>query len=355
MHQQPRSISQPPKTRAEVASLLGGVLEGANAAIGRLSDPEVAQSSDLVCVLREKTALTKALSSAATTLVVSSNLQLETDKTLIRVPDVDLAWLALLQHYALPLEALGIDPSAKIHPSAKLEAGVQVGAFVTIAKNAKIGAGSVIAAHSSIGERSSLGSNCLIHERATIRHDCHLGNGVLVQSGAVIGADGFGFHRTPSVYVRQEQIGTVEIADHAEIGANTVIDRGTLEPTRVGQGTKIGPNSVVAHNDQLGQNVILIGAVGLTGSVIIEDDAILWGQTGTIGHCRIGKGAVLTARSALSKDIPAGEVWRGAPAQPIKDQLRLEAQMRRLEDYEKRLKQLEQALPKAVPYTGDKT
>ncbi len=355
MHQQPQSIFQSPKTRAEVAILLGGVLQGADAAVGRLSDPEVAQSTDLVCVLREKTALAKALASAATTLVVSSNLELETDKILIRVPDVDLAWLTLLRVYRPPLEPLGIDPSAKIHPSARLEAGVQIGAFVVIAKDVKIGAGSIIGAHSSIGERSSLGANCLIHERATIRHDCQLGNGVLVQSGAVIGADGFGFHRTPNGYLRQEQIGTVEIADHAEIGANTVIDRGTLELTRIGQGTKIGPNCVVAHNDQLGANVILIGAVGLTGSVIIEDDAILWGQTGTIGHCRIGKGAVLTARSALSKDIPAGEVWRGAPAQPIKDQLRLEAQMRRLEDYEKRLKQLEQASPQAVPYTGDKT
>jgi UDP-3-O-[3-hydroxymyristoyl] glucosamine N-acyltransferase len=353
VHQQPNFVSRQPKTRAEVATLLGGVLHGSDAAVIRLSDPQTAQAPDLVCVLREKTALANALASLAEVLVISNNLEIETSKALIRVSDVDLAWIELLRVFRLPLEHLGIDSSAKIHPSAILGSDVQIGAFTVVGQNAKIGSGSIIGAHSIIGERTSLGTNCLIHERSTIRHDCHLGNGVLVQSGAVIGADGFGFHRTPNGYVRQEQIGTVEISDHVEIGANTVIDRGTLEPTRIGKNTKIGPNCVVAHNDQLGENVILIGAVGLTGSVIIEDDAVLWGQTGTIGHCRIGKGAVLTARSALSKDIPAGEVWRGAPAQPIKDQLRLEAQMRRLEDYEKRLKQLEQTADKTVPQQGD--
>ena len=353
MHQQPFFISRQPKTRAEVAKLLGGELHGEDAPIGRLADPVVAGVHDLVCVLREKTALEKALSSAAQVLVLAQGLPLETTKTLIRVPDVEVAWLELLRVFALPLENLGIDPSAKIHPSAKIALNVQIGAFAVIAANVRVGAGTIIGAYSSLGERSELGEGCLLHERVTIRHDCQLGNGVLVQSGAVIGADGFGFHRTTAGFIRQEQIGAVQIADHVEIGVNTVIDRGTLEPTRIGRGTKIGPSCIIAHNCQLGENVILIGMVGLTGSVIIDDDAVLWGGAGTIGHCRIGKGAVLTARSASSKDIPAGEVWRGEPAQPIKDQLRLEAQMRRLEDYEKRLKQLEQASPKAVTQQGD--
>ena len=349
MHRQPIETSQKPHTRLELARLLGGELHGIDGLVGRLADPEAAVADDIVCVLREKTALRPALESLAQTLVVAKTTKLETGKTLIRVSDIDLAWLELLRLFRLPLDALDIDSSAKIHPTAVLGMGVQVGAFVVIGPGVTIGAGSIIGAYSQVGERSVLGQGCLIHERVTIRHDCFLGDGVLVQSGAVIGADGFGFHRTEQGYIRQEQIGTVEIANHVEIGANTVIDRGTLEPTRIGDGCKIGPNCVIAHNDQLGKNVILIGAVGLTGSVIIEDDAVLWGQTGTTGHLKIGKGAHLTAQSGLSKDIPAGEVWRGSPAQPIKDQLRLEAQMRRLEDYEKRLKQLEQVSPKAVP------
>jgi UDP-3-O-[3-hydroxymyristoyl] glucosamine N-acyltransferase len=353
VHQQPFNFSRQPKTRAEVAKLLGGELHGEDALVRHLADPDVAGVDDLVCVLREKTALEKALVSTAEVLVLATGAAVQTNKALIRVPDVELAWLELLRVFALPLKNLGIDSSAIIHPSAIIEPNVQIGAFAVIGADARIGDGSIIGAYSSVGERSSLGEGCLLHERVTIRHDCQLGNGVLVQSGAVIGADGFGFHRTANGFIRQEQIGAVQIADHVEIGANTVIDRGTLEPTRIGRGTKIGPSCVIAHNCQLGANVILIGMVGLTGSVIIEDDAVLWGGTGTIGHCRIGKGAVLTARSALSKDIPAGEVWRGEPAQPIKDQLRLEAQMRRLEDYEKRLKLLEQSYSQVVTQQGD--
>jgi UDP-3-O-[3-hydroxymyristoyl] glucosamine N-acyltransferase len=352
VHQPPKAVNHHVKTRAELALFLKGQLHGADAPIAVLSSPETTGTADVVCVLRQKS-LATALLCAAEVLVVAADLPVETHKALIRVADIELAWLELLRLFAKPLEPTGIDPSAKIHPTAILGANVQIGAFAVIDKDTIIGAGCIIGAHSLIGERTKLGQGCLLHERVTIRHDCYLGNGVLVQSGAVIGADGFGFHRTTTGFIRQEQIGTVQIADHVEIGANTVIDRGTLEPTVIGQGTKIGPHCVVAHNDQLGQNVILIGAVGLTGSVIIEDDAVLWGQTGTIGHLRIGKGAVLTAQSGLSKDLPAGEVWRGSPAQPIKDQLRLEAQIRRLEDYEKRLKKLEQDLSKTVTQQGD--
>lgn len=344
IHQQPSSRYHRPSSRAELAALLQGQLHGTDAPLGVLAAPETAQSADIVCVLREKTALGAALASSAGVLVVLADTPLETNKALIRVPDVDMAWLELLRLYNLPLEDMGIDPSAKIHPSAKIGAEVQIGAFVIIEKDAVIGAGSIIGAHCVVGQRSSLGAGCLLHEHVIVRHDCQLGNGVLVQSGAVIGADGFGFHRTTTGFIRQEQIGGVEIADAVEIGASSVIDRGTLEPTRIGRGTKIGPACVVAHNCQLGENVILIGQVGLTGSVDIGDNAVLWGQTGTIGHVSIGKGAVLTACSSLSKNLPDGEVWRGQPAQPIREQLKFEAQMRRVEDYEKRIKKLETSL-----------
>ncbi len=331
------------QTRQQLSTFLQGELQGTDAVLGRLADPEVALESDFICVLRPKT-LPDILKSKAATLVIAQDIAVQTDKTLIRVADIELAWIALLRLYAQPLEPANIDPSASIHSTAILEPNVHIGAFVVIGQDAHIGTGSRVGAHSIIAERSSIGNNSLIHERVTIRHDCHLGARVLIQSGAVIGADGFGFHRTANGYIRQEQISGVEIGSDTEIGANTVVDRGTLEPTRIGSGTKIGPNCVIAHNDQLGNNVILIGAVGLTGSVIIEDDAILWGQTGTIGHVRIGKGAVLTARSALSKDIPAGETWRGSPAQPIQQQLRLEARTRNIEKLEQRLLQLEQQL-----------
>jgi UDP-3-O-[3-hydroxymyristoyl] glucosamine N-acyltransferase len=314
-----------------------------------LAAAESATSKDVVCLLRhkDKEILAQTLESNAEVLVVANKL--ETEKAQIVVPDIELAWVELLRTYRQPLNPSQIHPSASIHPSAQLGEGVQIGAFVCIEKDAKIGSGSILGAYSSIGERSSLGEGCLLHERSTVRHDCFLGNGVLVQSGAVIGADGYGFHRHSEGYTRQEQIGAVYIGDHVEIGATTVIDRGTLEPTRIGAGTKIGPACVVAHNCQLGEHVVLIGQVGLTGSIEVGDWAVLWGQTGTIGHVRIGKGAMLTACSSLSKSIPDGEVWRGAPAQPIRDELRQEAHIRRLDEYEKRIKELEAKQKNLVP------
>jgi UDP-3-O-[3-hydroxymyristoyl] glucosamine N-acyltransferase len=323
---------------------LNGSLHGADAPLGTLAAAETAHGADVVCLLRhkDKDIIAQTLGSMAGLLVVPALL--ETEKAQIVVPDIELAWVECLRIYRQPLSAAQIHPSASLHPSAQIGESVQIGAFVVIEKDVKIGSGSIIGAHSMVGERSSLGKGCLLHERTTVRHDCHLGNGVLVQSGAVIGADGYGFHRQPQNqlhYTRQEQIGAVYIGDHAEIGATTVIDRGTLEPTQIGAGTKIGPACVVAHNCQLGENVVLIGQVGLTGSIEVGDGAILWGQTGTIGHVRIGKGAVLTACSSLSKNIPDGEVWRGKPAQPIRDELRQEAHVRRLDEYEKRIKALE--------------
>lgn len=302
----------------------------------------------MVCLLRskDKDIVAQTLDCAAGVLVVTQKLQ--TDKAQIIVPDIELAWLELLRTYRQPRTPKQIHPSASIDPSAQLGEGVQIGAFVCIEAGVQIGAGSILEAHSIVGERSSLGEGCYLHERSTVRHDCHLGNGVLLQSGAIIGTDGYGFHRGNG-YIRQEQIGAVYIGDHVEIGAGTVIDRGTLEPTRIGNGTKIGPACAVAHNCQLGENVILIGQVGLTGSIEVGDGAILWGQTGTIGHVRIGKNAVLTACSSLSKSIPDGEVWRGAPAQPIRDELRQEAQVRRLGEYEKRIKDLEAQLKTLIP------
>ncbi|MFN3265865.1 MAG: UDP-3-O-(3-hydroxymyristoyl)glucosamine N-acyltransferase [Deinococcales bacterium] len=347
MHQQPFAKPDHPQTRAALSSRLHGELHGTDAPLGRLAAAESATPTDVVCLLRtkDKDIVARTLACAAEVLVVAQPY--ETTKTQIVVPDIEVAWLELLRIYRQPRRPKYIHPSASIHPSAKIGENVEIGAFVCIEADVQIGAGSIIEAHSMIGERSSLGSGCYLHERSTVRHDCHLGNGVLVQSGAVIGADGYGFHRHNG-YIRQEQIGAVFIGDHVEIGATTVIDRGTLEPTRIGNGTKIGPACVVAHNCQLGENVVLIGQVGLTGSIEVGDGAILWGQTGTIGHVRIGKNAVLTACSSLSKSIPDGEVWRGAPAQPIRDELRQEAQVRRLGEYEARIKELELQLKTLV-------
>ena len=206
-----------------------------------IKEPTNATQNDLTCVLREQY-LPAALGSDAGVLVVSQDVKTPTDRAVIRVFDIETAWVLLLRAFAPNLDRNpGIHPSAVVHETAQLEVGVCVGANVVIARDAKIGAGSVIGAGSYIGERSSLGANCLIHPHVTILHDVQMGARVLVQSGAVIGSDGFGFRRTEDKrHIRQEQIGGVLIEDDVEIGVQTVIDRGTITTIRIGARTKIG-------------------------------------------------------------------------------------------------------------------
>ncbi len=328
--------------RSELAALLGGTLHGEDGRVARLREPDVAAEHDVVCVLRDQY-LEAALKSRAGLLVLNGSTAV--DKAHIRVTEIETAWVNLLRAFAPPLERAGIHPSALIHPEAQIAADVQIGAGAVVARGAVIGRGSVVGAGSSLGERVVLGEDCLLHERVTVRHDCHLGNRVLVQSGAVIGSDGFGFQRTPEArHIRQEQIGGVHISDDVEIGANTVVDRGTLGDTTIGERSKIGPACVIAHNCKLGSDVIFIGAVQLAGSITIHNRAVLWGQVGSVGHLTIGEGAVITAQSGISKNVPAGATWRGSPAQDIKTQLRLEARFMALEETEKRLKALERLL-----------
>jgi UDP-3-O-[3-hydroxymyristoyl] glucosamine N-acyltransferase len=330
-------------TRATLANLLGSVLEGHDAPVLALREPKDASSHDLTCVLRENF-LTAALESEAGVLVVGQDAKIPIARAVIRVADIETAWVLLLRAFAPNLERdPGIHPSAVVHETAQIEVGVSIGANVVIARDAKIGAGSIIGAGSYVGERSVLGKDCLIHPNATILHDVQMGARVLVQPGAVVGSDGFGFHRTEDKHhIRQEQIGGVFIEDDVEIGVNSVIDRGTLKTISIGARTKIGPACVIAHNSTVGSDTLLIGAVQLAGSVTVGDRVVLWGQVGSVGHITIGSDTMVTAQSGISKDIPAGGgVYRGAPAIPIREHMRFEANQREIGNLKEKLKALE--------------
>lgn len=330
-----------PWTRATLAKLLGGVFEGHDAIVIAIKEPKDATEHDLTCVLREQY-LPAALESAAGVLVVTHDVKIPDARAVIRVSDIESAWVLLLRAFAPNFDRNpGIHPSAVVHETAQLEAGVCLGANAVVARDAKIGAGSVIGDGSYIGERSSLGADCLIHPHVTILHDVQMGARVLVQSGAVIGSDGFGFQRTTDKrHIRQEQIGGVLIEDDVEIGVHTIIDRGTINTIRIGARTKIGPACIIAHNSSVGSDSLLIGAVQLAGSVTIEDRVVMWGQVGSVGHVTVGSDSMVTAQSGISKDLPPGGTYRGSPAQPIRDQLRLEANMREIGSLKEKLQLL---------------
>jgi UDP-3-O-[3-hydroxymyristoyl] glucosamine N-acyltransferase len=340
-------------TRTTLAEALGGRLEGPDGAVLAVRDPLEAGSDDAVVVRQEKY-LSVCLQSPAGLVVIGETVSDEalltekhrSGRAFLRVADTELAWERLLHHFAPHLEyPPSTHPSAQVHPSAVIGENVHIGPNVTIEQGAQVGADSLIMSGSLIGQDACLGRGCQIHPNVSILHGVILGDRVLVQSGAVVGSDGFGFRRTPEHHhIRLPQIGTVVIEDDVEIGANSVVDRGALGATRIGARTKIGPACIVAHNGQIGQDVLLIGAVQLAGSVAVGDRAVLWGQVGVIGHLTIGAGATVTAQSGVSKDLPPDQVYRGSPARPYREQMRLEARIHDLERMAQRIKQLEDRL-----------
>jgi UDP-3-O-[3-hydroxymyristoyl] glucosamine N-acyltransferase len=339
-------------TRSSLAAFIGGTLEGEDGPVTRIADPEDAQADDVVAARHVKY-LGPCLQSRAGLIMLPADLPANLPEgvsppALLRVTDPELAWERLLSAFAPNLERPNeIDPSASIHPSAVIGANVHIGPHVTISKDARIAAGSIIMAGSFIGEGSSLGIDCQVHPNVTIQHHVHLENRVLVQAGAVIGADGFGFRRTSDhQHVRLPHIGTVVIEDDVEIGANSVIDRATIGETRIGARSKLGASCIVAHNSLLGRDVLLIGAVQMGGSTILEDRVTLWGQVGVAGHLRIGADSTVTAQSGVSKSLPANGTFRGSPARPVNEFARSEARVRDLERLRERVQALEATVPK---------
>jgi len=217
-----------------------------------------------------------------------------------------------------------------IAPGVTVPPDAFIGPHVVIEADAAIGARAVIHAGCFVGARAKLGDEVLLYPRVTIREECALGNRVIVHSGTVIGSDGFGFVRDGDMYRKLPQVGTVEVGDDVEIGANVTIDRATTGTTRIGAGSKIDNLVQIAHNVQIGRNCIIVAQVGISGSTVLGDDVTLAGQVGVVGHIEIGNGAVVGAQSGVSKSVKPGERMFGCPAMPLRQAKRIEASIRNL-------------------------
>jgi len=215
----------------------------------------------------------------------------------------------------------GVAQTAIVDPSAKFEDGVVVEAGAVIGARVEIGAGSVIGAGAAIGAGTRIGRQCHVGHAATVQHAL-IGNNVIIHPGARIGQDGFGYTPGPRGLEKIPQIGRVIIQDHVEIGANTAIDRGALDDTVIGEGTKIDNLVQIAHNVRIGRHCVIVSQVGIAGSATLGDRVMIGGASGINGHVTIGDGAQLTALSGVAGDVPAGALWGGQPARPMRGFLR---------------------------------
>lgn len=231
-----------------------------------------------------------------------------------------------------PRLASGLHPSASIDPGARLGADVSVGPGSVVAADASLGDGCQLGANCVVGPGVVLGDGCVIHPNVTLYDGVKLGNRVVVHAGSVLGADGFGYAASPRGAVKVRHLGGVSIDDDVEIGANSAVDRGTVDDTVIGPRTKIDNLCQVGHNVHIGSDCLIAGMTGIAGSVVIGDGVIIGGAVGIADHVTIGSGARIAGRSGVTKDVPPGETWAGFPARPYRQYARGLYLVDRLED-----------------------
>jgi UDP-3-O-[3-hydroxymyristoyl] glucosamine N-acyltransferase len=226
----------------------------------------------------------------------------------------------------------GVHPAAVMGPGTIAGPGCTIGPHAVLGAGVRVGAGTTIGSGAVIGDYVHIGEHCTIHANVTIYHDVNIGRHVILHSGAVIGADGFGYVLTDGVYENFPQIGRVEIGDYVEIGANSCVDRAALGVTSIGAGTKLDNMVHIGHNCRIGLHVVIAAQTGLSGGVVVEDYAVIGGQVGIGDKARIESRAVLGSGSGVltSKIIRSGQVVWGTPARPLKEHLEGLATLNRL-------------------------
>jgi UDP-3-O-[3-hydroxymyristoyl] glucosamine N-acyltransferase len=243
------------------------------------------------------------------------------------------------------LPALGVHATAVVDPAARVAPTARVGAYVVVEAGAVVGEDCALFPFSYVGYGVSLGRGCRLYPGAVVLERCQLGERVILQSGVVIGGDGFGFAPDfPKGYVKVPQVGSVVLEDDVEVQANACVDRGALGPTRLGKGTKVDNLVQIAHNVVVGQNTVFASQAGISGSTHIGNWVTFAGQSAIAGHLSVGDGAVITGQAGAGKDVPAKAMVSGSPAQPTLAHHRGLAELQKLPELKQRIKALEARL-----------
>jgi len=307
------------KTAAELARAIGAALEGdGSTELTGVAAPERASSSELIFVDAAKH-VERAAASAAHCVIVPETISIP-GKTLLRAKEAKVAFAkaaGLLRE--LPVIANGVHPTAVIAPLAKISPTAGIGPYVVIGEDAHIGENTQIGAHGVIGAGCWVGHDCRIHPRVTLYANIRVGNRVEIHAGAVLGADGFGYAFGEGKHWKFPQTGIIEIADDVEIGANTTIDRGSLDDTRISEGVKLDNLVHVGHNVKIGAHTVVAAQTGISGSSVLGNHVIVGGQVGIADHCTLEDHSVAGAQAGIptGKTIRSGQVVWGTPARPL--------------------------------------
>ncbi len=341
-------------TLGQLAERLGATLRGAaDKAISGLATLHEAGPDQLSFLANPQYRKYLAETRAGAVLLTSSDAESYSGAALV----VDNPYLAYAQLSHLfdpkPKAVAGVHPSAVIAADALVDASASVGAYAVVESGAQIGAGVTVGAHCFIGARSVLGEGGWLAPRVTLYHDVRIGKRVVIQSGAVIGGEGFGFANEKGVWQKIAQIGGVTVGDDVEIGSNTTIDRGALADTMIGNGVKLDNQIMIAHNVQVGDHTAMAACVGISGSTKIGKQCMLAGGVGLVGHIEICDGVFVTGMTMVTRSITEpGAYSSGTAMQPAADWKKSAARFRQLDDMARRLQSLEKRLAAVTP-AGD--
>lgn len=331
------------KTVNEIASLVGGSVCGDGARVIRsLASLDEAGADDLAFAVPPH--IEEARGAKAGALLLPQGTE-GFDGTVIFAAEPKAAFAKLMAIFTPPIEhAVGVSDEAYIGADVQIGAGATVLPFACIDDHAVIGADVTVYPHAYVGQYTTIGDHTVLYPSATVREHCRIGARCTIHSGAVIGADGFGFTTEAGVHTKVPQVGGVIIEDDVEIGAHVGIDRATLGATVIGKGTKIDNLVHIGHNCNIGANCLIVAQTGISGSTKVGHNVTFGGQVGTVGHINIGANSVYAARSGIIGDMPEGVFCAGFPVQPHAEWLRVQAAIRRLPEMVKKIKTLEKQL-----------
>jgi UDP-3-O-[3-hydroxymyristoyl] glucosamine N-acyltransferase len=311
---------------SELASVVGGVLEGEDVELVACGGLEEARRGDL-SFCKDPKHVKLVSSTKASAVLLPKDWQGDAPCSVIRVEDPNLACMAAAKIFAPPepVRAPGVHPTAVVDPSVKLGEGVHVGAFTVIEKGAEIGAGAVIEAQVFIGEGCRVGAKTHIYPQVTLREGTVVGAECIIHCGVRLGGDGYGFNNgrreDGSVYIEKiPQLGIVEIGDGVEIGSNTTIDRARIGRTYIGPMTKIDNLVQIGHNVKVKGYSGLIAQSGIAGSTEIGYGCLIWAQAGISGHIKIADGVQVGPQAGVPQSLDGSVKYViGAPAESMKD------------------------------------
>jgi UDP-3-O-[3-hydroxymyristoyl] glucosamine N-acyltransferase len=329
---------------SELASRLGATVRGDGSVdVARVASIDEAGPGDLTFVSNPRY-VAKLATTRASAVIVAPEIDTSLPSLLSGNPYLAFAHaVTLLEPPDRP--APGVHPSAAVAKDAVLGANVHVGAFVAIGSGCRIGANTVLRPHVVLYDEVTVGDDCELHSGVQVREGCRLGSRVIVQNGAVIGSDGFGFAKDEhGRYAKIPQRGIVVIEDDVEIGALTAIDRAALHETRIGRGSKLDNLVQVGHSVTIGEDTVLAGQVGIAGSTKVGKRVTLAGQVGVAGHITIGDGVIASAQTGIPSDVEEGRFVSGYPAIDNRAWLKSSAVFSRLPELQERVRELEREI-----------